>query len=240
LRHIAQFDMKEGMNDLNVILMNIAQSLPGFLLAIVVHEAAHAWMANKFGDPTAKNMGRLTLNPAAHYDMWGTVLFPLLAAVTNFAMIGWAKPVPVEVRNFKNIRSGIFWVSFAGPLSNIILGTLSALLLAIIAVKVPSDWEYYTIFLKMLRYSIFINFILAFFNLIPLPPLDGSKMVSSFLRGRALYKYESIAQYTPMIFIGVLALSLMGIHTLGYVLMPAQYLANYLMFAFLGLFGGIG
>src|SRR5690606_5789950 len=102
----------------------------------------------------------------------GTILFPLIAAATNFAMIGWARPVPVEVRNFKNLRSGIFWVSFAGPLSNLILGTLSALILAIIATKVSSEWGYYSIVLRMLRYSVFINFILAFFNLIPLPPLD--------------------------------------------------------------------
>jgi len=227
------------MNDLNGILFNIAQSLPGFLLAIVVHEASHAWMANKFGDPTAKNAGRLTLNPAAHYDPWGTIFFPLMAAMTNFAMIGWARPVPIEVRNFKNYRKGIFWVSFAGPLSNLILGTLSALVLAIIATQVSVEWEFYSISLKMLRYSVFINFILAFFNLIPLPPLDGSKMVSSFLKGPALYKYESFARYTPMIFIGVFALSFMGIHTIGYILMPAQILANYIMFSFLGFFGGM-
>ncbi|WP_408098807.1 site-2 protease family protein [Peredibacter sp. HCB2-198] len=227
------------MNDLNTILFNIAQSLPGFLLAIVTHEAAHAWMANKFGDPTAKNAGRLTLNPAAHYDPWGTIFFPLLAAVTNFAMIGWARPVPIEIRNFKKIRSGIFWVSFAGPLSNLILGTLSALILAVIATKVSPDWGYYRISIRMLQYSVFINFILAFFNLIPLPPLDGSKMVSSFLKGQALYKYENFARYTPVIFIMVMALSFMGIHTLSYVLMPAQMIANYLMFTFVGLFGGI-
>lgn len=228
------------MNDLNTILFNIAESLPGFLLAIVVHEAAHAWMANRFGDPTAKNMGRLTLNPVAHYDPFGTILFPLLAAATNFAMIGWARPVPVEIRNFKNLRAGIFWVSFAGPLSNLILGTLSALVLALIATQVSPEWGYYTIAIRMLRYSIFINFILAFFNLIPLPPLDGSKMVSSFLKGEALYKYENFARYTPVIFIGVMFLSFMGIHTLGYLLLPAQQLANYIMFAFLGMFGGIG
>lgn len=228
------------MNDLNLVLFNIAQSLPGFLLAIVTHEAAHAWMANKFGDSTAKNQGRLTLNPAAHYDMFGTIIFPLMAAFTNFAMIGWARPVPIEVRNFKKIRQGIFWVSFAGPLSNIILGTLSALILALIATQVSADWEFYSISIRMLRYSVFINFILAFFNLIPLPPLDGSKMVSAFLKGQALYKYENFARYTPAIFILIMILSFMGIHTLGYVLLPAQTIANYLMFGFMGLFGGIG
>lgn len=227
------------MNDLQSILFNIAQSVPGFLLAIVVHEASHAWMANKFGDPTAKNEGRLTLNPAAHYDPWGTIFFPLMAAITNFAIIGWARPVPIETRNFKRLRPGIFWVSFAGPLSNLILGTLSALVLALVATKVSSDWEFYSISIRILRFSVFINFILAFFNLIPLPPLDGSKMVSSFLRGHALQKYEEFGRYTPVIFIMVLALSFMGIHTIGYLLMPAQMLANYLMFAFLGFFGGL-
>ncbi len=227
------------MNDLNSIIFNIAQSLPGFLMAIVIHEAAHAWMANKFGDPTAKNEGRLTLNPAAHYDPMGTVFFPLLAAFTNFAMIGWARPVPIEVRNFKNYRAGLFWVSFAGPLSNLILGTLSAFVLALIATKVHAGWEYYGISIRILRFSVYINFILAAFNLIPLPPLDGSKMVSSFLKGHALRKYEDLARYTPVIFIAVMLLSFMNIHTLGYVLMPAQDFANFIMFSFLGLLGGM-
>lgn len=226
------------MNNINQIIFGIAESLPGFLLAIVSHEAAHAWMANKFGDPTAKNQGRLTLNPAAHYDPWGTIFFPLLAAFTNFAMIGWARPVPIDVRNFKKIRAGIFWVSFAGPLANLILGILSAIFLALIATQVSPDWDFYTIFIRMLRYSVFVNFILAFFNLIPLPPLDGSKMVSSFLKGQALYRYESFARYTPLIFIVVMLLSFMGIHTLGYLLAPAQMLANNLMFSLLGLFSG--
>jgi Zn-dependent protease len=228
------------MSDFRSILFNIVQSLPGFLLAIVVHEAAHAWMANRFGDPTAKNQGRLTLNPVAHYDPWGTIFFPLLAAFTSFAMIGWARPVPVDIRNFKNIRKGIFWVSFAGPLSNLILGTLSAMFLGLLATQVSPQWAYYGVFIHILRYSVFINFILAFFNLIPLPPLDGSKMVSSFLKGRALYQYENFARYTPMIFIGVILLSFMGVHVFGHILAPAQYLANYLMFYFLGLFGGMG
>src|SRR5690606_12998977 len=179
-------------------------------------EAAHAWVANRFGDPTAKDLGRVTLNPAAHYDLFGTILFPLIAAFANFAVIGWAKPVPIDPRNFKKLRPGIFWVSFAGPLSNLILGTLSALILALVATKVSSDWGYYTIVIRMLRFSVFINFILAFFNLIPLPPLDGSKMVSSFLKGEALRKYEEFARFTPLIFISVMVLSFMGIHTISY------------------------
>lgn len=225
------------MTDFREILFNISQSLPGFLLAIVAHEAAHAWMANKFGDPTAKNEGRLTLNPAAHYDPIGTIFFPLIGAMTSSMMIGWARPVPIDIRNFKKMRAGIFWVSFAGPLSNLILGVLSAFFLALIATQVSSEWGYYTVAIRMLRYSIYINFMLAFFNLIPLPPLDGSKMISSFLKGHALKRYEDFAQYTPVIFITVMLLGFMGIHTLGYLLIPAEWLAESVMYGFLNLFG---
>ena len=227
------------MNDLNTIILNIAQTLPGFLLAIVVHEAAHAWMANKFGDATAKNEGRLTLNPMAHYDMFGTILIPLLGAMTSSMVIGWAKPVPIEPRKFKNYRQGIFWVSFAGPLSNLLMGALSSFLIAVIVTQTSPTWEYYTIFIRMLSYSVFINFILAFFNLIPLPPLDGSKMVSSFLRGPILYKYENLARYTPIIFIIIILLSTQGVHVLGFIQAPARIISNWLMFAFINLFGGV-
>ena len=163
-----------------------------------------------------------------------------MATMMNSAMIGWARPVPVEVRNFKNMRSGIFWVSFAGPLSNLILGTLSAIIFAIMMTKVDPMWAYYGIFLRMLQYSIFINFILAFFNLLPLPPLDGSKMVSSFLKGNALRKYEEFARFTPLIFIGVMLLSFMGIETIGYLLRPAQMLANSMLQGLVAFFGGLG
>lgn len=217
---------------MNQIIFTIAQSLPGFLLAIVAHEWAHAYMALRFGDNTAQAAGRLTLNPAAHYDMWGTVLFPLLSAVTGFAIIGWARPVPINSRNFRLYRQGTFWVSFAGPLSNLILGTISAFLVAFIAVKVPTDFGYYSIMLGMLKYSVFINFILAFFNLIPIPPLDGSKMVGSFLKGPIALAYDRLAAYSPMIFMGALVLSMMGIQTISYLLMPAQWIGQTLIFGF--------
>lgn len=228
------------MLDLNAILINIAQSLPGFLLAIVAHEWAHAYVANRFGDSTAKMAGRLTLNPAAHYDMWGTVLFPLLSAMTGFAVIGWAKPVPIDVRNFRQKRAGVFWVSFAGPGCNLILGTLSAMLCALWATQVSVDFSYFTVIISILKYSVFINFILAFFNLIPLPPLDGSKMVSALLKGHWLYRYEALAQYTPYIFIGIMLLSFAGISTLGYILIPAQMLGQVVLMFFFNLFGSIG
>lgn len=224
------------MENFNQILFSIAQSVPGFLLAIVVHEWAHGRMALKFGDRTALMAGRLTLNPAAHYDPMGTVVFPLLSAVTGFAIIGWAKPVPVDIRNFKEIRRGIFWVSFAGPLANLVVGTLSAIAVALVATQVSPSFAYYGVMIGMLKYSVFINFILAGFNLIPLPPLDGSKMLSTFLKGETLRKYEALAAYTPMIFMGALVLSLVGIPTIGYLLAPVQWIGQWFILVFYKLF----
>ncbi|MBL7665834.1 MAG: site-2 protease family protein [Bacteriovoracaceae bacterium] len=219
--------------DLREIIYNLAQSIPGFLMAIVVHEVAHGWVAEKFGDSTARLQGRLSLNPVVHYDPWGTVFFPLLGAFMGWAIIGWAKPVPVDSRNFKNFKKGLFWVSFAGPLSNIILGVVSAFLFAIVFHYIPKESMFYNNLLLILRYSIFINFILATFNLLPLPPLDGSKMVAAFLPPQAMRKYEEIGRFTPMIILGIFALSTMGIHVLGRLFLPVQVVANEILMFFL-------
>lgn len=223
--------------DIQQIIFNIAQSAPGFLLAIVAHEWAHGYIAYKFGDETAKNEGRLTFNPGAHVDPMGTIIFPLIGVVLGWAVIGWARPVPVDPRRFKDIRKGIFWVSFAGPLANFTLGFISSLLYALVATKISHNFGYYEIILKMLSYSIFINFLLGVFNLIPLPPLDGSRMVSSFLKGEMLRKYEDFARYTPMIFLVIISLSMMGISTLGRILAPAAMIGNKLTMYFLYLLG---
>lgn len=223
--------------DIQQIILNIAQSAPGFLLAIVAHEWAHGYMAMRFGDDTAKNEGRLTFNPGAHIDMMGTVIFPLIGVVLGWAVIGWARPVPVNPNRFSNVRKGIFWVSFAGPLANFTLGFFSSLIYAIVATQVSQTFGYYEIILKMLSYSIFINFLLGVFNLIPLPPLDGSRMVSSFLKGETLLKYEQFARYTPMIFLIIISLSMMGISTLGRILAPAAMIGNKLTMYFLYLLG---
>ena len=222
--------------DIQKILFTIAQSAPGFLLAIVFHEWAHGFMAKKFGDNTAERAGRLTFNPAAHVDPMGTIVFPLIGVVLGWAVIGWAKPVPVDTRNFKDHRKGMFWVSFAGPGANLILGTISSLAYAIVATQVAHTFSYYAVILQMLSYSIFINFLLAFFNLIPLPPLDGSKMVASFLKGNALRKFEEMARFTPMIFLFIIGLSMMGISTLGRVLGPLTQVGQSITYYFLQLF----
>jgi Zn-dependent protease len=152
-------------------------------------------------------------------------------------VFGWAKPVPVDVRNLRNYKNGVFWVSFAGPLANFIIGTLSCLIYAIIATQVPQNFSYFAIILEMLNYSIMINFILGTFNLIPLPPLDGSKMLASFLKGEALRKFEDLARFTPMIFLVIIGLSFMGISTLGRILTPAVMIGQKLTMYFLYLLG---
>jgi Zn-dependent protease len=219
------------------IILSLAHALPGFLLAIVAHEWAHAYMAKRFGDNTAEREGRLTLNPVVHIDMMGTIVFPIILLMMGGMVFGWAKPVPIEPRNFSNYRKGLFWVSFAGALMNFFLGTMSGLLFAIIATRVPENFAFYSVLLETLKYSMMINFVLGAFNLIPLPPLDGSKMVMSFLKGEAARKYEGLAQYTNMIFLVIIALSFMGISTIGYVITPVVMIGQKLTMYFLYLLG---
>lgn len=219
--------------DFQRILFTIAQCAPGFLLAIVVHEWAHGYMAKRFGDLTAEKSGRLTFNPMAHIDPVGTVFLPLFGIIAGFSVFGWAKPVPVDSRNFKNFRKGIFWVSFAGPLANFILMILSAFFYALLALHLPQDFAFYSSFLEMLKFSILINIILGIFNLIPLLPLDGGRMMAAILKGEALRKFEMLGNYTMYILWGLVALSLMGIPIFGKIFMPFIFLGQLLTMTFL-------
>ncbi|EQC52021.1 peptidase, M50 family [Bacteriovorax sp. DB6_IX] len=216
--------------EISRIINILSLAAPGFLLAIVCHEAGHALMAKKYGDDTAERMGRLTLNPAVHYDLIGTIIFPMVGIVLGGVPFGWAKPVPVDPRRFKNMKSGIFWVSFAGPLANILLMVLSAFLFALVYTQVPGTFELRKQFLGMLEYSVFINILLAVFNLIPFPPLDGSKMVSTFLDYETARKYEALQNYT-MVFLLILWFT----PIFSYIIRPAQLFGYFLMNVFAGI-----
>lgn len=209
-------------------IYNLAISLPGFLLAIVFHEWAHARVALYFGDNTAERQGRLSFNPAVHADPVGTILFPLIGALTGGVMFGWARPVPTDPRRFSNFKQGVFWVSFAGPLANILLSVLSALGFAIVFVYVPESFDYSKLMLEMLKNSIWINLVLAVFNLIPFPPLDGSKMVTTFLDYNQARKYEELGRYS---FVFIILLWFTNIFS--YLMMPAIFFGNMMLNLFI-------
>jgi Zn-dependent protease len=216
---------------METFIYRMAVGLPGFLLAIVFHEWAHAYVAHRFGDDTAKHSGRLSLNPVVHFDLVGSILFPLLGAALGGVMFGWAKPVPVDPRKFKNIKSAIFWVSFAGPGANIILMIVSAMLLAFVAVKVSPTFYFYDVLVPMLQQSVMINIVLAVFNLIPFPPLDGSKMVSTFLDYETARKYEGLQRYSF-----VFLLLLWFTPVLQYLMTPAVMVGNQVSMMFIRMF----
>ncbi|RZF22071.1 MULTISPECIES: site-2 protease family protein [unclassified Halobacteriovorax] len=213
--------------DLMQIINKLTLALPGFLLAISFHEFGHGWMAKRYGDDTADRLGRLTLNPAPHIDLVGTVIFPLVAIFAGWIPFGWAKPVPVDVRRFKNIKSGLFWVSFAGPGANLLLMVFSALLFGMVYAYVPATFSLKSQFIQMLEYSVMINVVLAVFNLIPFPPLDGSKMVAAYLDYNTARKYEELQRFS---FVFILVLWFTPI--LGYVIRPVMGLGLILMNGF--------
>lgn len=155
--------------------------------SVIVHEVAHGYAALKNGDPTAKYMGRLTLNPIPHIDPIGTLLLPFLLIILRFPiLIGIAKPVPINPYYFRNYKVGMISVGISGPLSNIFLGIIFAFLYKLFPSSILSEY---------LKIGSFINFILAFFNLIPIPPLDGSRVVAVLLPYNLRLVYERIERY---------------------------------------------
>lgn len=166
------------------------------LFAISIHESAHAWAADRCGDPTARLQGRVSLNPLAHIDIFGTVVFPILLAIVGAPVFGWAKPVMVNPYNFRNRRRDSMIVAAAGPLSNILVSlTVIALMLALFQPLMAATNPTAIVLIKIGVYLMMINIFLAVFNLIPVPPLDGSGILEGLLRGEALAWFERIKPY---------------------------------------------
>ncbi len=183
-------------------ILNLLLSLPAVFLAISVHETAHGWAAYKMGDSTAKYSGRLSINPLAHFDLVGFLCM-------LFFHFGWAKPVPINPNNFKNRKKGIIFVSLAGPMSNLIMAIISALILGLLGNFTGFGALYSSIsaitgldvLVIMLYNCVILNVGLMIFNLIPIPPLDGSKVLMEFLPGRIKYKLYQYERYSFLVLI---------------------------------------
>jgi Zn-dependent protease len=192
--------------------LQIGLSLTVLLLSLTVHEAAHAWAANQLGDPTARRLGRLTLNPVAHIDPIGTLVFPLLAATTGLPVIGWAKPVPVDFANLRSPRRDFALVAAAGPASNIVLALIGAAVLAT-AVRASSPG----LFVELVFAIISLNVLLAVFNMLPIPPLDGGNVLAGVLPEQLASVFDRIRPWGflllyAMLFTGVFELLVLPIY----------------------------
>jgi Zn-dependent protease len=216
--------------------VDILFQIVAFIFAISVHESSHAWMANLRGDPTARMLGRITLNPIKHIDPVGTILLPLIAALTHIPMLGWAKPTPVNPRNFRNPVLDDILTAVVGPISNFVVVMLATLVLAMIAVISPLGRDIIRLLpqvypnnlellaaqttsvimpISLFVYEIaIINIVLGVFNLIPVPPLDGSHVLRHFLPGPAQSAYDTIG------WIGLMVLVFFGGGILGHLIFP--------------------
>jgi Zn-dependent protease len=194
--------------------LNFAELFIGFLVllfSLSVHESAHAWTASRLGDQTGRLRGRVSLNPAAHVDPVGTILFPLLAMVTRLPLLGWAKPVPVDFRNLRNPRRDFMLIAAAGPASNLLLAVIAGMAMRL-AKLTPNEIGSVDIrgpLAVLLSWLLDLNLLLALFNMVPVPPLDGGNVLAGLLPDRAASVFETLRPYGfiilyALIFTGVL------------------------------------
>ncbi len=198
------------------------------IFAITVHEAAHGWVAGKLGDQTARLMGRLTLNPVKHIDPIGTILVPALMLIFTPFVLGWAKPVPVEWRNLRKPRQDMAWVALAGPAANLVMMLLWALLAKLIIVSGAGSYGISVPLMAMAMAGIFINIILMLLNLIPIPPLDGSRVMSSLLPPHTAMQYNRLEPYGIIIILVLLVTGILGKYFLPVIFAMQRFVESFL------------
>lgn len=193
---------------MNETLSLILVLVPGLIIAIVFHEVAHGWVANFLGDPTAKERKRLSLNPLRHVDPVGTLLVPGFLAVVGGPIFGWAKPVPVNARRLDNPRFGMMAVAAAGPGTNFILAGIGAVVLGLFAQQLsPDPGAQPGLMAQGLFYFILINIFLGMFNLLPIPPFDGSHIVEGLMPRRYVHLYEKLRPFGMLLFLALVAVT---------------------------------
>lgn len=188
------------------IVFRVATWLIPLVFAIVLHEISHGWVANFFGDPTARRKGRLSLNPLRHVDPVGTIALPLILAVSGAPVFGWAKPVPVVARRMRNPRLHMMLVAVAGPGMNLLLAVLAAFAIALLSWFAPGDgigWQFLS--LNLINFLV-INIFLAVFNMLPIPPFDGGHVVEGLLPRPLAARYKKLGRFGFPILIFLLVL----------------------------------
>lgn len=199
--------------------------LPILIFSVILHEVSHGWVALSQGDDTAYYSGRLTLNPLPHLDPLGSVIFPALAIFMNFPLFGWAKPVPVNPNRFYDFRKGVVLVSLAGPVVNFLIA-LSFTLLSYLLGRNLNETIHNIWLLKILSQGILLNLVLAVFNLIPIPPLDGSRVVSVLLPQELAERYDAIEPYGFFIVMGLIFTGILGKFLYPVVILIYRFLLN--------------
>jgi Zn-dependent protease len=224
----------------NIDIATIAIQFAVLLFSLSIHEASHAWMADRLGDYTARYLGRVTINPIAHIDPIGTILFPLLQFFTHFPLIGWAKPVPINSAHLRNPQRDQVFISLAGPASNLLAGTIAFLLLAVLkksvsgtdgliisiarGMAIPPSNTILAPIVGILFFTLIINFALALFNIMPVPPLDGHWILYKLLPASAAASLERISSYGVIL---LYALMFMGMFR--FIFIPIEWLLRVLL-----------
>jgi len=210
------------------LLQKIVLWLIPTIFAITVHEVAHGFVAYKLGDPTAKFLGRLTLNPSKHIDLFGTLIIPIILFLLGGFIFGWAKPVPVDWRNLRNPKRDTALVALAGPLANLLMAIIWAVAVKAGIILRDDNMIWGTVLIAMGFAGISINVVLMVLNLIPIPPLDGSRILTTFLSPRASFNYNKIEPYGFLILLVLLATGILGQFMLPLITGLQSLLINYI------------